>query len=104
MNHMEPWNPAADQPRLPRVMIAGRQLKAGDCVRLRPRGRADLFDLVLDGKLARVESIEQDFENQIHLAVTLDDDPGRDFGELRMSGHRFFFRVDEVELLDEVTE
>ena len=34
-----------------------------------------------------------------HVAVTLDDDPGRDLGEARFLGHRFFFRPDEVEPL-----
>ena len=35
----------------------------------------------------------------VHVAVTLDDDPGRDLGE-RALGHRFFFSPDEVEPLD----
>jgi hypothetical protein len=29
--------------------------------------------------------------------VVLDDDPGRDLGLLRQPGHRFFFRLEEVE-------
>jgi hydrogenase maturation protease len=29
--------------------------------------------------------------------VTLDDDPGRDLGEARFLGHRFFFSLDEIE-------
>ena len=32
-----------------------------------------------------------------HLAVVLDDDPGRDLGLLRQPGHRFFFSPAEVE-------
>jgi hypothetical protein len=31
------------------------------------------------------------------LAVVLDDDPGREFGLMRLPGHRFFFYADEVE-------
>jgi hypothetical protein len=31
------------------------------------------------------------------VAVVLDDDPGRDLGEMRMPGHRFFFKLSEVE-------
>ena len=65
---------------------------------LRPRGKADIFDLALVGKIATIASIEQDFENKIHLAVTVDEDPGRDFGQTGKPGHRFFFGVDEVEL------
>ena len=37
------------------------------------------------------------FEDQIQVAVVLDDDPGRDLGLLRQPGHRFFFRLNEVE-------
>jgi hypothetical protein len=73
--------------------------REGDRVRLRPRKKADIFDIALAGKIAIVESIESDFENNVHLAVTVEDDPGRDFGQARQIGHRFFFGPDEVELL-----
>ena len=62
-------------------------------------GRADIMDLALAGKTATVESIEQDVEGRIYLAVTVDDDPGKDLGALRQPGHRFFFQPDEVESL-----
>lgn len=48
-----------------------------------------------------VEAIEQDFEDNIHVAVTIDDDPGRDLGDARQPGHRFFFALDELEPLGE---
>jgi hypothetical protein len=73
--------------------------REGDRVRLRPRKKADIFDIALDGKVAIIESVEHDFENRIHLAVTIEDDPGRDFGIARQIGHRFFFSPEEVELL-----
>jgi hypothetical protein len=78
----------------------GRGLKAGDRVRLRPLGRSDVMDIALDGKAATIVAIEQDFENRVHVAVTVDDDPGRDLGLRGQPGHRFFFGVDEVEPLD----
>ena len=53
--------------------------------------------MALAGKLAVIEAIEQDFEDQIQLAVVVDDDPGREFGMMRQPGHRFFFSPDEVE-------
>ena len=71
----------------------------GDHVRLRPRRRADIMDVVLRDKIAVIEAIERDFENRVHLAVTVLDDPGREFGLDRMPGHRFFFDLDEVEKL-----
>ena len=86
-----------EKPRLERVTVSGREVRAGSMVRLHPRGRADVFDLALDGKLATVESIEQDYDERVHLAVVLVDDPGRDLGAARMPGHRFFFAPDDVE-------
>ena len=55
------------------------------------------MDMALAGKIAVIEAIEQDFEDQIQLAVVLDDDPGREFGMMRQPGHRFFFAPEEVE-------
>jgi hypothetical protein len=74
-------------------------VRPGDRVRLRPRGRADAFDVLLAGKVATVVAVEEDLEGVRHLAVTVDDDPGRDLGGDGMPGHRFFFRPDEVEWL-----
>jgi hypothetical protein len=76
-----------------------RQLRPGDRVVLMPRGRADMFDMALSGKTATVASIEEDLESQAYVAVTVDDDPGQDLGLAGRPGHRFFFRVDEVERL-----
>jgi hypothetical protein len=75
------------------------EFREGDRVRLRPRKKADIFDIALAGKVAIVESVERDFEDRVHLAVTVEDDPGRDFGIARQIGHRFFFSPEEVELL-----
>jgi hypothetical protein len=35
--------------------------------------------------------------NQVHLAVVLENDPGRDLGLMRHPGHRFFFSPQEIE-------
>jgi hypothetical protein len=75
------------------------EFREGDKVRLRPRKKADIFDIVLDGKVAIVESVERDFEDRVHLAVTVEDDPGREFGVAGQIAHRFFFSPEEVELL-----
>ena len=90
-----PWDDPA--PESSEVVIRGVTVRPGDRVYLRPNRRADIMDLVLDGKVATVASIEQDFEGRIHLAVTVDDDPGSDLGAGKMIGHRFFFLPDEVE-------
>jgi len=100
MNGPGDWDPWAEKPSLANARIGGVEIKPGDRVRLWPASRADIMDLALQGKIATVESIEQDFEDRIHLAVTVDDDPGRDLGTLRQPGHRFFFGPEEVEPLD----
>jgi hypothetical protein len=66
-------------------------------VRIWPQKSADIMDMALKGKVAIVEAIEQDFEDNVHLAVVLEDDPGRDLGMMRQPGHRFFFSPEEVE-------
>ncbi len=71
----------------------------GDRVRLRPRQGSDAMDLLLSGQTAVVVSVRRDFEDRVHLAVVVDDDPGRDFGIEGQPGHRFFFRPEEVERL-----
>jgi hypothetical protein len=96
---MNDWNPLAERPQLDSVRVGAAELRKGDRVRLWPLGRADILDMALEGKTAVIEAIEQDFEDRIYLAVTLDDDPGRDFGMMRQPGHRFFFGVEEVEPL-----
>ena len=94
-----PWEELDALPRLAFLRVNGMDLRVGDPVRLRPRGNADIFDMALSNKLATIEAIERDFENRVHVAVTIDDDPGRDLGLERMPGHRFFFAPDEVEPL-----
>jgi hypothetical protein len=96
---MRSWDPEADRRRLECIHVGPAEVRAGDRVRLRPLGRADIMDMALAGKTATIEAIEQDFEGSVHLAVIVDDDPGKDLGLLRQPGHRFFFRPDEVEAL-----
>lgn len=97
-----PFGPESEAQQKPgAVRVGGATVRAGDRVRLWPRGRADAFDMLLRGKVATVTSIEQDYENRVHLAVTLEDDPGADLGAAGKIGHRFFFLTDEVEPLSE---
>jgi hypothetical protein len=94
---MSDWGPEDDRRRLECVHIGPSEIRQGDRVWLRPRGRADILDLALAGKAATVEAIEQDFDGRVYLAVTVDDDPGNDLGKSRHPGHRFFFQPEEVE-------
>ena len=96
---MTDWDPLNQRPAPGCVCVAGTDLKPGDRVCLRPLGRGDILDLALEGKTAVIEAIEQDFEDRVYLVVTVDDDPGKDLGQYRQPGHRFFFGVEEVEPL-----
>jgi hypothetical protein len=96
MNEWE-WQLLEDKPSLEAVLVEGVEIKLRDRVRLHPKPGADMMDLALSDQIAIVESIEQDYEGQVQVAVVLEDDPGRDLGFLRQPGHRFFFRIEEIE-------
>jgi hypothetical protein len=91
------FNPAT---RLQAVSINGISLREGDLVRVRPKSRGDGKDPTLSGKIAMIESIEQDAENKTHLALVLEDEPSGNAGLRRQSGLRFFYGTDEVEPLE----
>jgi hydrogenase maturation protease len=98
MNEWE-WNLLEDKTALDDIEIQGVRVRRGEKVRLRPRAGGDIFDLALTGMIATIESLEQDYEGNVHVCVVVDDDPGRDIGLMRQPGHRFFFSPVEVEPL-----
>ncbi|MDQ3740527.1 MAG: hydrogenase maturation protease [Actinomycetota bacterium] len=88
-----------ERPAPDAVTVGGVELRRRSRVRLLPRRGGDVFDLALAGRTAIVEGIEQDLDGNVQLSVTVVDDPGRDLGDRKQPGHRFFFGVDEVEPL-----
>ncbi|MGA5700075.1 hypothetical protein [Peterkaempfera bronchialis] len=97
------WDPAADRsvdPATDRVLVDGTPVGAGSRVLLRPGlRRTDAQDLFLHGRSALVEAVLHDVDGGVHLAVTVDGDPG---AELRREQGRFlYFQPDEVALLEE---
>jgi hypothetical protein len=90
------WDPFAEQRMIKSLRVDDVELRLGDRVRLRPAIGGDIFDIALNGKTATIESIEQDYEDRFHVAVTLDDDPGQDLGLAHQPGHRFFFKPEEL--------
>jgi len=98
MNEWE-WQLLEDKTPVESLEIEGVPVRRGSRVKLHPRAGGDVFDLALDGKIAAVESIEQDYEGKLHVSVVVEDDPGRDIGMKRQPGHRFFFAPSEVEPL-----
>jgi hydrogenase maturation protease len=84
------------------VVVKGVELRRGSRVLLAPRqGGGDVFDLALDGRRAVIDTIEQDTDGNVQVAVTVEDDPGRDLGAARQPGHRFFFSAEELTPLSE---
>jgi hydrogenase maturation protease len=88
-----------ERPAPDAVTVDGVELRRRSRVRLCPRHGGDIMDVALAGRTAVIEGIDQDMEGNVMLAVTVVDDPGRDLGERRQPGHRFFFAPDEVEPL-----
>jgi hydrogenase maturation protease len=82
------------------VIVDGVELRRRSRVRLRPRGRGDVLQLVLAGKSAVVERIERDGEGNVRIALTVEEDPGSDLGGQRRVHHRLFLSPAEVEPLE----
>ncbi len=103
MRSLRPMNEDFFNPgtRLTTATVAGGTVKAGDRVRIRPKKRADVMDIALNGKIGIIEAVEEDVDGGVQLALVIEDDPGQDLGILRQPGHRFFYSTDEVELLQE---
>ena len=74
---VQDWSPFEQEgePGLESVNVRGVELRCGDRVRLCPNKKADIIDMALAGQTALIESIEQDYEQQVHLAVILEDYP-----------------------------
>ncbi|HEY4440762.1 MAG TPA: hypothetical protein VGN14_09910 [Candidatus Elarobacter sp.] len=80
------------------LLVDGVKVMKGAAVRLRPKRRADAWDMFLEGRDATVRAIHQDFEGVFYVAVTVDDDPASDLHE--WYGRSFFFYPDEIEPLE----
>ena len=77
-------------------MVDGILYSKGDKVRLKlGQRRSDAADMLLNGRIATIEIIHTDYDDKVHIAVTMDDDPGQDM--LRDLGIYRFFSPDEVE-------
>jgi hypothetical protein len=79
-------------------MIGSVMFAKGDKVKLKlGQRRSDVTDMLMDGMIATIEVIYTDYDDQVHIAVTMDDDPGQDL--LRDMGIYRYFSPDELELI-----
>ncbi len=96
------WDPASDagfDPERDRIVVDGRSLGRGSRVELRPGLRhTDAQDLFLQGRAATVEAVLHDVDGAVHLAVTVEGDPGADIR--REQGRYLYFQPDEIVPLD----
>ncbi|MFI8103914.1 hypothetical protein [Streptomyces sp. NPDC086023] len=92
------WDPAGADPAGPppeRVTVDGVPVGRGSRVRLSPGlRRTDAQDLFLQGRTALVEEVLHDVDGGVHLAVTVEGDPGADIR--REQGRFLYFQPDEV--------
>ena len=93
MARFDPWSDT--------VRVGAAELGQGSRVTLRPSRRADAQDLFLAGRAATVAGVFHDVDDEVHLAVVLDDDPAPPTCT-QDHGRYLYFRPDEVEPLCEV--
>jgi len=83
------------------VLTQGRELRAGDSVRIRPTEQPAIVDSRLAGKIATIESIEEDGEGRVLLGLIFVAEADKSAGWPPQAGDRFFFSLDEIEVLEE---
>ena len=87
----------ADVAGEPQIVVDGITYRRGATVVLRPGfGRAPQ-DSVWADRRATIERIYRDYEDGVHIAVTVDDDPGQEL--MRDIGRYLYFKPAEVEVV-----
>jgi len=96
------WDPGSDtsvSPATDYVIVGGVPIVRGSKVVMRPgTRRADAQDLFLAGRTATVEAVLYDMDDNVHVAVTPDDDPAADLQ--RSHGRFLYFATDEIEPIE----
>jgi hypothetical protein len=88
---------ASDNPGEESATVGDVTFRRGAKVLLAPGTDRDVYDRMLDGRTATLERIYLDYDDAVHLAVTVDDDPGQLL--MRETGRYLFFRPHEVKAL-----
>ena len=77
------------------VIVDGVRVARGSRVRLAPRrSGTDAHDVFLRDRTARVQAVLLDVDDDRHVAVVLDDDPGADLHE--WYGRYYYFAPTEL--------
>lgn len=89
-------DPEADvPPDQASIRVGSVRVAKGMLVRLRPGRRADSFDLFLKGRLARVNGVYRDVDDEAYVAVALDGGPTAEIAG--WYGRLLYFYPDEIE-------
>ncbi len=78
--------------------VNGVEFRRGGKVVLRLGGRSDPYVRALDGKIATIERLYIDYEDNRYLVVTIDDDPAREL--MRDTGRFHYFSPHEAEVIE----
>ncbi len=92
----DPGAPEEDVPGESEVVVTGRRFARGQHVVLRPDATHGQ-DHLLAGRSATIERILIDYDDHVHLCVTVDDDPGQAL--MRDIGRFLYFKPAEVEVI-----
>jgi len=79
------------------VDVGGKTFRQGGKVVIRPGADADVHARMLDGRVATIERIFTAYDGQVHLGVTVDDDPGQEL--MRETGRYLYFFEPELEVV-----
>jgi hypothetical protein len=90
----EPGHPNPGEAEL---AVGDRTFRKGGKVVLRPATDRDVYDKMLDGRPATIERIYLDYEDAVHIAVTVDGSAEQEL--YRETGRYLFFKPDELEVV-----
>ena len=90
----EPGHP---NPGEEEIRVGGRVIRKGSEVVLRPPDDGDVYDRMLAGRTGTVERIYYDYDGEVHIGVTINNDPSQEL--YRETGRYHFFKATEVEVI-----
>ena len=98
LEEIEDADPGHPNPGEAEVKTERGVVRKGGKVVLRPApGGRDVYDTLLAGRTATVERIYFDYDDKIHVGVTVDGDASQEL--FRETGRYIFFKGNEVEPL-----
>ncbi len=92
-----PPEPGHPNPGESEIVVSGQTLRKGGRVLLRPGTGRDVYDKMLDGRTATIERIYIDYDDAIHVGVTVDGSAEQEL--FRETGRYLFFKPNEIDAL-----